>query len=169
MGVGDIGAVQSGAWGSGDETYCVDSWRTIWEHERGIISGRWLGQCDASGKQCGDRVGFSDGAWVEQPWACGFHGDGAGRADGMRGYIVGVGDIGAVQGGARGSGDAACVDDSVCAVREHDGGILSGRGLGQRDASGKRCGDGIGFSDSARVELWACMVHGDVVVGRDGM
>ena len=92
VGVRDIGTVQGGAWGSGDETYCVVNWRTIWEHERGMVSGRWLGQRDASGKQCRDWIGTSDGARVE-PWACCFHGDGAVRADGMRGDRVGVRDL----------------------------------------------------------------------------
>jgi hypothetical protein len=82
VGVGDIGAVQVGAWGLGDDTNGVDSWRSLGQLQRGMVSGRWLGQRDASGEQCGDGIGISDDAWVE-PWARGFHGDDAVRADGM--------------------------------------------------------------------------------------
>jgi hypothetical protein len=82
VGVGDVGAMQGGARGSGDAACSVDSWITIWEHERGMVSGRWLGQRAASGKQCSDGIGTSDGTRVE-PWACSFHGDGAVRPDGV--------------------------------------------------------------------------------------
>ena len=133
MGVGDIGAVQGGARVLGDETYCVVSWREIREHERGMVGGRWLGQRDASGKQCGDGIGTSDGARLE-PWACGFHGDGAGRADGMQGYSVGVGDISAMPCGEWGSGDAACGDDGRGETRQHDEGILCRSWLYERYA-----------------------------------
>jgi len=129
VGVGDIGAVQGGARDSGDAANnCDDGRGAIWEHERAMVSGRWLGQHDASGKQGGDGIGGSDSARVE-PWACGVHGDGAVRTDEMRGDKVGVGDIGAMPCGAWGSGDATCGDDGRGAVRERDGGIFSGRWL----------------------------------------
>ena len=168
MGVGDIGAVQDGTWVSGDETYCVVRWRTIWQHERGMVGGRWLGQRDASGKRCGDGIGTSDGARVE-PWACGFHGDGAVRADGMRGDSVGVGDICAVQGGDWGSEDETYCFVSWRTIWEHERGMVGGRWICQRDASGKQCRDGIGIIDSARVEPWACGFHGDGAIRADGM
>ena len=132
VGVGDIGAVQGGAWVSGDETYCVVSWRTIWEHERGMVGGRWICQRDASGKQCRDGIGIIHSARVE-PWACGIHGDGAGRADGMRGDSMGVGDVGAVQSGTRCSRDTACGDDGRGAIRQRDRIILDRHWQGEHD------------------------------------
>jgi hypothetical protein len=119
VGVGDIGAVPCGARGSGDASCGVDSWITIREHEQGMVGGRWLGQFDASGKQCRDGIGTSNGTRIE-PWACSFHGDGAVRADGMRGDRVAVGDIGAMQGGAWGLGNASCGDDNRGAARQYD-------------------------------------------------
>ena len=104
VGVGDIGAVQGGLWSSGD-TACGDDGRgAIRQRDCGILDGHWQGERDEGIQQGGNRVGVRDGArgWA---WCCCLHGDGAGRADGMRGDSVGVGDIDAVQGGARGSGD----------------------------------------------------------------
>ena len=133
-----------------------------------MVSGRLLGQCDALGKQCGDWFCVCDSARVE-PWACGVHDDGAVRADGMRGDIVGVGYIGSMPCGAWCPGDATYMVDDRGAGREHDGGILNGRWLGQCDASGEQCGDWVGISDSARVEPWACSFHGDGAVRADWM
>ena len=88
-----------------------------------MVSGRWLGQCDALGKQCGDWFCACDSARVE-PWACGFHGDDAVRADGMRGDRVGVGDIGAMLCGDLGAGDAARGDDGRGSRRKRDTGMV---------------------------------------------
>ena len=134
-----------------------------------MVGGRWLGQRDASGKQCRDGIGISDGTRVE-PWACSFHGDGAVRSDGVRGDSVGVGDIGEMQGGAWGLGNASCGDYGRGAAWQYDGGILSGPWLCERYVvSSKPGGDWVGFGDSARVEPWACCFHGDGAVRADGM
>ena len=119
MGVGDIGAVQGGAWDSGDAACGDDGRGAIRQRLGGILDGHWQDQSDEGIQQGGDRLGFSDSArfWF---WRCGFHGDGAVMEDGMRGDRVGVGDIGAVQGGARGSGDASCGVDSWRPIWEHE-------------------------------------------------
>ncbi len=119
VGVGNVGAMQGGARGSSDETCSVDSWITIWEHERGMVSGRCLDQRAASGKPRGVGIGISDGAWIE-PWACSLHGDYAVRAYRMRGDRVGVRDIGAMQGWSWGSEIVACVDDGRGAAKQRD-------------------------------------------------
>jgi hypothetical protein len=116
VGVGDIGALQGGARGSGDASCGDDGRGAIRQRDRGILDGHWQGELDEGLQQGGDRVGVSDGARGEHG-ACWFHGDGAFRADGMRGDRVGVGDIGAVPCGARGSGDASCGDDSWITLR----------------------------------------------------
>ena len=67
-----------------DATCIVDDRGAGREQDGGILSGLWLNQCDASGEQCGYWVDISDSARVE-PWAFCFDGDGAVRADGMRG------------------------------------------------------------------------------------
>ena len=87
----------------------------------------------------------------------------------MRGDRVGVGDIGAVQGGARGSGDATCGDDGRDAIRQWDSSILDGHWEGELDEGIQQCGDGIGFVDTARVEPWACCFDGDGAVRADRM
>ena len=168
MGVGDVGAVQGGLWGSGD-TACGDDGRgTIRQRYYGILDGHWKGERDEGIQQGGDRVGISDGTrvWL---WGCLVHGDCAVRTDGMQGDRVGVGDIGAVHGGAWGSRDETHCVDSWRAIREHERGMVSGRWLGQRDASEKPCGVGIGICDGARVEPWGCGFHGDGAVRADGM
>ena len=168
MVVGDVGASHGSTWGSGDETYCVDRCITMWKHESGMVNGRWLGQRDATTEQGGVGIGVSDGARVET-WTCGFHGDGAVRADGMRGDRVAVGDIGALHGGAWGSEDASCGDDGRGEEREQDGGILSGPWLFERYVKKEPCGYWVGISDGARVEPWACGLHGDGAVRPDWM
>ena len=96
VGVGDIGEMQGGAWGSGDAP-CGDDGRGAGrQYDGSILSGPWL--CErhvVSREPSGDRVGVIDGARIES-WACRFHCHGAVRTDGMRGDRVGVGDIGAV-------------------------------------------------------------------------
>jgi len=104
VGVGDIGTVPCGARGSGDASCGDDGRGAIRQRNRGILNGHWQGEHDEGIQQGGDRVGIGDGARGEHG-ACCFDGDGAVRTDGMRGDRVGVGDVGAVQGGARGSGD----------------------------------------------------------------
>jgi hypothetical protein len=123
VGIGDIGAVQGWARGSGDASCGDDGRGAIRQRDRSILNGQWQGERDEGIQQGGDRVGICDSArcWF---WCCCFHGDGAGRADGMRGDRVGVGDIDAVQGGARSSGDASCGDDGRGAIRKRDSGIL---------------------------------------------
>ena len=104
VGVGDIGAVQGGAWGSGDATCGDDGRDAIRQRDRSILDGHWEGEHDGGIQQGGDRVGMGDGSWFES-WACCIHDDGAVRADRMQGDRVGVSDIVAVHGGAWGSGD----------------------------------------------------------------
>ena len=134
VGVGDIGEMQGGPWGLGNAS-CGDYGRgAAWQYDRSILCGPWF--CEwyvVSRKPGGDRVGFGDVARVE-PWACGFHGDGAVRADGMQGYIVGVGDISAMPCGAWGSGDAGCGDEGRGEARQHDEGILCRSWLYERYA-----------------------------------
>ncbi len=169
LGVGDIGALPCGARGSGDASCCHDSWITIREHERGMVGACCSGQRDASGKQCRNRIGASDGTRVE-PWACWFDGDGAIRADGMRGDRVGVRDIGAVPCGARGSGNASCGDDGRGAARQYDGSTLSGPWFCERHVvSREPSGDRVGVGDGARGEHGACWLDGDGAVRADGM
>jgi len=95
------------------------------QYDRRIFSGPWLCERDVVSKESGgDGVDVSDGARIE-PWASFVHGDGAIRTDGMRGDRVGVGDIGAVQGGAWGLEDASCGDDGRGAARQRYRSILN--------------------------------------------
>ena len=96
-----------------------------------ILSGPWLFErYFVSRKRSGDRVGIADSTRF-QPLACWFDGDGADRGDGMRGDRVGVGDIGAMLGGARGSDDESCGYDGRGEGRERDTGMVGGLGRGE--------------------------------------
>ena len=125
VGVGDIGAVQGGARGSGDASCGDDGRGAAWQRDRSILDGHWECERDEGIQQGGDRdcIGDVSRGWV---WCCDFDGDGAVRADGMRGDRVGVGDIVEMQCGAWGSGDASCGDDGRGAIWQRDRGILIG-------------------------------------------
>ncbi len=153
VGVGDIGAMQVGAWISGYTECGDDSRRVASQRNHNILDEHWHGERNEGIQQGGDRVGISDGTrgWF---WKCDFHDDGAVRTDGMRGDRVGVGDIGAVHGGAWVSGYETCVVDGRTEIWEHERGMVDGPWLGQRDASGEQCRDGIGASDRSWLESW---------------
>ena len=70
----------------------------------------------------------------------------------MRGDGVGVGDVGEVHGGARGSGDAAGGDDGRGAGRQRDAGMVVDVGSMSVTRS-QPGGDGVGVGDGARVRL----------------
>jgi hypothetical protein len=78
------------------------------------------------------------------------HDEGSDGAHGMRGDGLGVGDIGEVQGDARGSGDAAAGDDVGGAGREQISGVVGGLGGIQRDASSKCSGHRFVVGHGAR-------------------
>ena len=96
MGIGDIGAVHDEAWGWWDTTCGGDDGRGEGrEQDAVILSGPWLCEQYVSREPCIFWVGISGGSRFVH-WACGFHGEDAIRADGMRGDRVGVRDIGEV-------------------------------------------------------------------------
>ena len=76
-----------------------------------MVDGRVRAERGARDQQGNKWWGLSDGAGDEDGDS-GVHGAGSGGAHGMRGDGVGVGDIGDVQGGARGAGDKAGSGDS---------------------------------------------------------
>jgi hypothetical protein len=80
--VGDIGAVQGGAWGSGDAASGAFRRGAAKQRDRSILNGHWQGECHEGMQQGGHRVGSSDSArgWF---WGCCFHGEGAVITDGM--------------------------------------------------------------------------------------
>jgi hypothetical protein len=79
------------------------------EQDAGVVGGRGGIERDASTERFGDGLCFGDGARGEHG-ACEEHGTGSGGALGMRGDGLGVGDIGAVQLDARGTGITADSD-----------------------------------------------------------
>jgi hypothetical protein len=68
----------------------------------------------------------------------------------MRGDGVGVSDVCEMQDDTRSPGDAAGGDDGGGAGREHDAGVVGGRGGIERYSSTEPSGDWIGFRDGAR-------------------
>ncbi len=110
MGFGDICVVQGGAWGSGNASYGDDDGGAARKQDRSVLGGHWQDERDEGIQQGGDGVGVGHCAWGWF-WGCNFHGDGEVRSYGMRGYRVGVGDIVAVQVGARGAENDVCGHD----------------------------------------------------------
>ncbi len=149
MGVGDIGAVQGGAWGSGDAVCGDDGRGAIRQHDRSLLCEHRQCECGEERQQGGDRVGFGDGArgWF---WGCDVHAEASVRTDGMRGNGLGVGDIGDMSCRTLGSGDATCGDDDrgACWHRKH--GIVRRCWEHQHGEGGKQGRDWVDVSDSAR-------------------
>ena len=77
----------------------------------------------------------------------------------MRGYGVGVGDVGEVSGGAWDKGDTACHHDRCCSRADPVTGMVGGYDALERDAASQRCRDRIGVCDGARGKHGACIVH----------
>ena len=82
---------------------------------------------------------------------------------------MGVGDVGAVPGGAWRRGDSAGGDDGGGAVGEHVGGVLGGRGEDERDGREEQGGDGVGVGDGAGGGSGAGGDDGDGTGGGDGV
>ena len=87
----------------------------------------------------------------------------------MRGDRLGVGDIGAVPCGARGSGDASCGDDGRGAARQRDRSILDRHLQGELDVGTQQGGDRDFIRDGTRGWVWCCGFDGDGAVRGDGM
>ena len=130
VGVGDIGEVQGDARSAGDTAGGDDGGGAGKEQDAGVVGGRWGTECNASSEPRRDRVVVGDGARGEHG-ACWFNGDSAVRAYRMRGDRVGVGDIGAVQGGARDIWHTTRGDDGRGEGRERDTGMVGGLGRGE--------------------------------------
>jgi hypothetical protein len=99
VGVGDVGAVPGGRGDPGHASSGNDGGRAGRERERDVLCR--LGEFEryARVEPGGDGISVGDGPRVELG-AGGVHGAGKARADGMRGDGVGVGDVGALPGGA---------------------------------------------------------------------
>jgi hypothetical protein len=82
---------------------------------------------------------------------------------------MGVGDVGAVSGGAWCSGHTAGVGDCRRADRERERHVLCGRGELERDKGMEPGGDGVGFGDSTRGGSRAGLLYGAGTDGADGM
>jgi hypothetical protein len=117
---------------------------------------------------CRDRLGLCDGAWG-RAGACSADGDDEGWTDGVRGDGVGVGDVGAVPGGAWVSGHSSGDGDRRGAEREHDGGLVGGRDRDERDGTGQCSRDGVSVGDGTRGRAWAAGAYRSCEDRRDGM
>jgi len=87
----------------------------------------------------------------------------------MRRIRVEGGDIGAVHGGAWGSGDAACGDDGRGAIRQQDRSILDGHWQGERDEGLQQGGDRVDVGEGVRGWLCGSGIDGEGAVRTDGM
>ena len=125
VGVGDIGEVPEQPRGRRDEARDGDDGRAIGKHEPGVVGGYGHDEHNPSFESGRNGIGISYGARGE-PWAGGVHGNGAGRADGMRGDGVGVGDIGEVPCRVLGWGDWTCGGDCRGACGHRQYGVVRG-------------------------------------------
>jgi hypothetical protein len=168
VGVGDVGTVPGGAWCSGHSAGGDDGGGAWRERERDILCGRGEFERDAAVEPGWDWVGVGDGARVGSGSGLA-HGAGSSWTDRMRGDGVGVGDVGAVPGGAWCSGHSAGCDDGGGARRERERDVLCGRGEFECDAAIESGWDGVGVGDGARVWSWAGGVYGAGADRADGM
>jgi hypothetical protein len=82
---------------------------------------------------------------------------------------VGVGDVGAVPGGAWVSGHSSDDGDRRGAEREHDGGLVRGRDRHERDGTGQCSCDGVSVGDGTRGRAGAAGIYRSCEDRRDGM
>ena len=87
----------------------------------------------------------------------------------MRGHVLGVGHIGAMQGCQRFGKHPSCSDDLRGEDGKHVDGLHGGSGLDERSASWEPSWHGDCISDTAWVGSGACIIHSDGTAGVDGM
>ena len=168
VGVGDVGEVSGKSSIFGHASGGDDGGGAIGEHDCGMVGGHGRGKRDAATERSGDGIGIDDGTRIGDG-SRGVHGTGTGGADGMRGDGVGVGDIGAVHGGAWILGDSTLGGDYRGAIGERDGSILCGREEPERDEGIQQGRDRLDVGDGARGGAGAVGVHGDGSGGAHGM
>ena len=112
----------------------------------------------AQGQRCWDGIDIGDGAWGEHGAGV-VHGSGETWANRMRGYTMGVGDIGEVHCRARGSGHAAGGDDCRGAGRERESGIVIRSRVDEHHAQEQPRWDRIDIGDVAWSGIEAGVVH----------
>ena len=89
LGVGDVGAVSCGTWGSRDTSGGDDSRGAGRERDAGLVGGHSRTEQDAASEPGWDRGGVDDGTRIEHGGGCAY-GSGEGGAHGMRGDGVAV-------------------------------------------------------------------------------
>jgi hypothetical protein len=168
VGVGDVGAVPDILWVEGDSAGGDDGGRSRRELDASDVV--WcVGAERITPVECyRDRLGLCDGAWG-RAGVCGADGDDEGRTDGVRGDGVGVGDVGAVPGGAWVSGHSSGDSYVRGAEREHDGRLVRGRDRDERDGTGQCSRDGVSVGDGTRGQTWAAGAYRSCEDRRDGM
>jgi hypothetical protein len=168
VGVGDGGAVPDIFWVEGDAAGGDDGGRSRRELDASDVVWCVGAELFSPVECCQDRLGLCDGAWG-RAGACGADGDDEGRTDGLRGDGVGVGDVGAVLGGAWVSGHSSGDVDRRGAEREHDGRLVRGRDRDERDGTGQCSRDGVSVGDGTRGRAGAAGAYRSCEDRRDGM
>jgi hypothetical protein len=95
LGVGDVGAVSCGTWGSRDTSGGDDSRGAGRERDAGLVGGHSRTELDAASEPRRGRMVVDDGTRIKYG-SGGIYSAGEGGTHGMRGDGVGVGDVGAV-------------------------------------------------------------------------
>ena len=152
LGVGDVGEMPGGAWSTGYQTSGDDGRGAGRERDTGMVSRRGSSECGAAGKPCRNRVDLADPSWIEHG-ACELHRHDSPRPIWMRDHRVGVGDIGAVPGGAWGSRQpAGCNDIGVSELECKPDMVSRWRWPDECASSRKPCRHWVGVGHGAWVE-----------------
>jgi len=154
LGVGDVGAVSCGAWGSRVTSGGDDGRGAGWERQPDVVHGHGRTKQDAASEQRRHGIGVDDGTWIEHGGGC-IYSAGEGGTHGMRGDGVAVGDVGAVSCGSRGRRDTSGGDDGRGAGGERDAGLVGGHSRTEQAAAIEPRRHGIGVDNGTRIE------HGD--------
>ena len=157
--IGHIGGMPSERRYSGEPDAVRKCWHTGWERDdcifRRLVGIEW----DIQGESGWDRVVKCDGARVEHGPVdsdCGR----AGWGELVRDDELGFRYVSAVSRRAWLDGDPALGDDRGRACWQRvGGGVDGGQRSEQHDAEKSRC-DRVGKLHCARVECWACRIHG---------
>jgi hypothetical protein len=168
MGVGDVSTVSCGARDRRDTADGDDGRGAGRNFEPRMVGGHGSNQQDAKIEPRRHRIGVDDGTRIEHGGG-GVHGPGEGRAHGMRGDDVAVGDVGAVSCGPRRRRNTAGGHDGRGARGKRDTGVVGGLIRTEQDAADEPGRQRICVDDGTRIEYGGGGVYCKGEGGAHGM
>ena len=168
LGVGDVGEVSGGAWGSGIPASCDDGRRAGGELKPRMVCRRGRAERDAAAEPCGDGVKLYHSARIELG-ACELHRAWSVGTHGMRGHGLGVGDVGEMPIRAWNRRNSAGVDDGRGEGWKRHAGMVGECGSHEHSPEREPGWVWVRVDDSTRGEHGACELHGTSPGGAHGM